>query len=387
MALDDKVAAAMAASLGVDLVDDDKGDAADTATQDTAQDTADTKTKSDTADDSAGKPADDGKTDSAADGSDKTDDTSSGDQTKDADVGSDQADDTKTLPDTSSSESGADQGKDFESLLAERSGGRFKSIADIDKALEDAPASAFANEQIAKLNDYVKAGGRLEDYVRTQTVDYSKMTPEQLVFEKMKLDDPELTADEISLLLEEDYGVSKDASEREKKIAAAKLKKASREALLALQEHKAKWATPEQADTADAAKAQELWEKQLESAVKAVDNIPIKLNQTDEFAFKIEEDVKQKMRQDFRDVRNFFKKYIKEDGTEDTQQFVKDMIKLQYFDTIVRAAAAANKNKGKKEVIDDLKNPDFTGTNKGGSDDGGAKTIRDQALREFMKHN
>lgn len=379
---DKKMSQAMADALGVKLVSDDADDQKD-QNADTNKDQQQDNTDKKTDDQSTDTGTDDQKTDDQDTNKDGKD--SGGDQDG-QDQGSDQAKDTKTIPNASKSADGTDQGTDFDTMLAERSSGRFKSIADIDKALEEAPTNAFANEQIAKLNEYVKGGGRLEDFVRTQTVDYSQMSPEQLVAERMALDDPELTAQEIQLLLEEDFGVSEDASERVKQVATAKLKKAAREAKAVLEANKEKWATPLPDQTAQRAEAQQRWEAQLSGTVDKVSNIDIALNQTDNFSFKIEDAAKAKIKENYRDLSTFFQRYIKPDGSEDTERFVKDMIKLENFDLIVRSAASSSKNQGKKDVVDDIKNTDFSGKNKGGQDNT-KPGIEAQAAAEFFKHN
>jgi hypothetical protein len=213
------------------------------------------------------------------------------------------------------------------------------------------------------------------------------MTPKQLVFEKMQMDDPELTSEEIQLLMEEDYGVSDKASDREKQVAAAKLKRASREAKAALEANKQKWATPLPDQREAQEQAQRKWESQLNSAVEKVQDIEIALNQTDKFSFKVEGEARDKVKEGYKLLSNFFKRYVKADGSEDTEAFVKDMIKLENFEQIVRSAASAQKNQGKKDVIDDIKNPDYTGKKK--NDDGGSGklSLEEQAAREFFKNN
>lgn len=383
---DKKTGKAMADALGLNYVDDD-ADKNQDQNPDTnldqdknKDDQSQAQTDVDTKSDNKGDGADD---DQSADKSDKD---SSGDQLGGDGKGSDQANDSKTIPDTSKSGDGTDQGTNFDTMLAERSGGRFNSIADIDKALEEAPSNAFANEQIAKLNDYVKGGGRLEDFVRTQTVDYSQMSPQQLVAEKMALDDPEMSAQEIQLLMEEDFGVAEDASERVKQVAEAKLKRAAREAKKVLEENKAKWATPLPDQTEAQAKAQKLWQAQLSNVVDRVDSIDLALNQTDNFSFKLEADAKATIKENYKDLSKFFQRYVKADGTEDVERFVKDMAILENYEAIVRSAASSSKSQGKKDVIDGIKNPDFKGDSKGDSQDK-PKSIIDQAAAEFFKHN
>jgi len=260
------------------------------------------------------------------------------------------------------------QGKDFETTLAERSNGRFNSFADIEKALEEAPAGAFANEQIAKLNDYVKQGGSLNDFIKTQTVDYSTMSPDQLVKEHIMMTEG-LTSDEADLMIEDSFGVQAGSTDRDKKLAEIKLKRESNKALAFLRENQQKWSVPQGADKQATDKAiSEKWQADLGSAVKGVENIEISLNQTDKFSYKVEPDVLKKIQETMKRPEAFFKRYINADGTENVKKFVEDMVKLEQFDTIVRSASANNKASGKQEVIDEIKNPNFKGDNKSGKE-------------------
>ena len=79
----------------------------------------------------------------------------------------------------------------------------------------------------------------------------------------------------------------------------------------------------------------------------------------------------------------FFQRYINADGTENVKKFVEDMVKLEQFDTIVRSASANNKASGKQEVIDDIKNPDFKGGNKGGKENA-PLTMAQQAAKAMF---
>jgi hypothetical protein len=389
---DDKMGKAMADAMGVDFVPtDDQGQ--DIKKDDQNSDTDNKDQNQDNNDQNQDQSQDQNKSDDKGDdkgddqNADNSDSNSSGDQSGDDGKGSDQASDTKVIPDSSKSDDGAGQGTDFDKMLSERSGGRFTNIADIDKALEEAPQNAFANEQVAKLNEYVKGGGKLEDFVRTQTVDYGQMSPEQLVFSQMQLNDPDMSAEEIQLLMEEDFGVAEDATERQKQVAAAKLKRASREALKELQADQQKWATPKPDSAVDQAKAQKQWETQLNTASENVKDIEIALNQTDNFNFKVEAEAISKVKETYgKTPQAFFSRYINADGSENTEQFIQDMVKLENFDAIVRAAASNSKNAGKKDVVDDLKNSNFDAKNKKDGDDA-PKGIEDQAAAQFFKHN
>jgi hypothetical protein len=255
-------------------------------------------------------------------------------------------------------------------------------MADIEKALEDAPAEAFANEQLAKLNEYVKEGGTLNDFVSTQTVDYSTLNPLELIHAHRTLKDKDLTAEEIQIEMEEDFGHAEDANERTKTLAGIKLKREGAAALEALQAHQQKWKTPLADKTADRAADLERWEGQLNTAVDGVENIEIALNQTDTFTFELEDGAKAKIKSNYKELDKFFSRYVDKDGKQDTARFVKDMAILDNYEAIVRAAASGSKSQGKKDVIGEIKNTDFKAKSKENKDTGNL-TIAQQAAKAF----
>jgi len=385
----DKTAAAMAGAMGVKAVDPDANDDnKDTGTDGAGTDDKGTGTddKGDGTDKGTGAgddaAADDKGDGAGTDGDDKG--SSGGQDNDDKGDGTDHADDKKVIPGTDNAADQPDQQAIFDTSLTERSKGRFKNMADIDKALEEAPQNAFANEQVAKINDYVKGGGTLQDYVRTQTTDYKEMTPIDIVRESRALDNPDLTSAEIDLLIEDDYGVAEDASERTKTIAGAKLKQESSVGRKKLLEHQQTWATPQGEKAASREVEIAKWEGQLNGAVDTVNEIVIPLNQTDSFTFKLEPEVKAKIKSDNKEIDKFFNRYVNADGSENTERFVRDMAILNNFETIVQAAAASSKSQGKGGVIKDLKNADFEAKDKKDGEKT-TLTISEQAAKEFYK--
>ena len=97
----------------------------------------------------------------------------------------------KESSDTPESSESKSETVDFDTLLREKSGGKFKSYSDLEKSLQvkEAPTpktETFANEKMAKLNQYILDGGTLEDFNKTQ-IDYSEMSDIDIIKSEMKL--------------------------------------------------------------------------------------------------------------------------------------------------------------------------------------------------------
>jgi hypothetical protein len=262
----------------------------------------------------------------------------------------------------------ADEQVDFESLLSEKSGGKFKSYADIEKALEEGPEPSYANEMVAKLDEYVKAGGQVSDFLKTQTTNFAEMSDLEAIREAEALLDGTLTRDEIEILIEEEYGFAEDATDRQKTLAKIKIKKAGEAAREKLKEYQSQWAVPQATSEEQAAAARqqaEEWKNELGEAVDKNAELAFKVGDK-EFKFTPSDAAKKAVKDGY-DLSKFWDRYKTKDGY-DTAKFVQDMYFLNNRDDIIKSIVTFAKGTGVEDVIDDIKNPGFKGDDKKGGD-------------------
>jgi hypothetical protein len=273
----------------------------------------------------------------------------------------------------------------FESLLEKKSGGKFKSFSDIERALEEAPEQAFANEMVAKLNEYVKNGGSANDFLKTQTVNFGEMNDLDALREHAALFDSTLSREEIDLLIEDEYGLRPDASDTEKRLAAIKMKKAGQVARRELQDYQKKWAVPQSTseEVQQAARAAaEKWQQELSGVVDLQQELAIKIGEED-FKFVPSSEAKEAVKKGH-DLNKFWDRY--KDGSErgyDLNKFVKDMFILNNFDDIIKSVAVFAKGQGADGLVDSMKNANFKpADHKDGK--GGTKSIEDQIGQQMF---
>ena len=115
---------------------------------------------------------------------------------------------------------------EFLRFVNEQFNQKFDSIESFNDALSTKKTS-FANEQIEKMNNFVSETGRsIADYIRTQAVDYSKMSNEDIMRLSFKQENPELSMDEVNVLIDSKYKIDKDKySDSEKTLGKIELKK------------------------------------------------------------------------------------------------------------------------------------------------------------------
>lgn len=103
----------------------------------------------------------------------------------------------------------------------------------------------FVNDFIKNLNEYVKSGGNPEEYVKIQGVNVEEMDPIDVLKTQMKWDNPDLSDEDVSLLLNEKYKLDEDSfTEEEMRLGKVQMKIDSKQAREKLREHQHDMSVP-----------------------------------------------------------------------------------------------------------------------------------------------
>jgi len=259
---------------------------------------------------------------------------------------------------------------DFEDALIEKSSGKYSSYDELAEAmaeLETKASNTFANEQIARLNEYVAEGGDMMDFLTTQLTDYSEMSDIDVIKAQMKLTEKELTSEEINLLFEDSYKLNETQwSETEIKLAKIKLKRDANKARTDLIDFQKKNSIPkskaqEAENKAQVEAAQKEWVKKVENSLRNFKDIKVDIGDKGEkFSYSVSDDTIKSIRKTNKNLQKFWDRYINEDGTQDVNKLTREMAILNDFDNIVRSVYAQARSNGKEAVVKDLKNPSYT---------------------------
>ena len=291
---------------------------------------------------------------------------------------------------------------DFESLLAEKTGGKFKSVDEILKLTEQqvAPEINFANETSKKVFEYLKEG-KVDEFMSVyqqqkllESVD--KLDADNVLKLKIKYENPELTQEEINEEFESLYGVeqpdidedlddaadiekAKKKFEREKSAMERLKKKDLKEAKDFLQEKKQEIVLPDiqtsktqqqeaQGQEVDEVAIKEYRDKYLNSIPKTIDEIvgfeskykdsELEFNTTYVIDANEKQALKNKM-ENFTLQDYFVPRYINEQGNFDTESIAHDLYVLENFDKIVEAHVSQAVNQTKSMFVKGLKNANF----------------------------
>lgn len=294
---------------------------------------------------------------------------------------------------------------DFDAVLAERTGGKFKSVDEILKLTEQqvAPEINFANETSKKVFEYLKEG-RVDDFLNVyqqqkQLESIDKLDTDAVLKLKLKYENPELSNEELQEEFDSRYGVeqpdidedlddpadiekAKKKFERERAAAERQKKKDLKEAKDFLQEKRQEIVLPDIAtskpqqetqneegvDEAAIKEFRDKYVKSIDSAVNEVTGFGTKYKDDEldfQTAFVIDQAEKQNLKQSLEKftLQDYFvPRYIKEDGSFNTSAIAKDLYVLENFNKIIDAHVSQAVNNTKSLFIKGLKNANFQDT-------------------------
>ncbi len=273
--------------------------------------------------------------------------------------------------------------KTLEEYLTEKSEGKYKTYEELLAQIDAPKKNSYKSQLAEKIDAYVEAGGTEENYLRTQSIDFTKMSTKELLEYKIQMSDPDMTDEEIEYELTKQYRLDEvaadDATDAEKKeIQFAKLR-AEREAKKTqaeLIETQKKWAVPERkaapvVDPKVHEKEQNDWTNEIKSEVEKLVKVPVKLSETESYDIVMDEKDKKELTELgsklFTDANAFWNQFKDKDGNIQKGSLMNAMYKIKNFDKAVQFAAAQAREKGKETLIkDELKNINMKpGDNKG----------------------
>jgi len=283
----------------------------------------------------------------------------------------------ETSSETNQGQQQSSTGVDFETLLAEKTGGKFKSVDEILQ-LAEKPNNQdinFANETSKKVFEYLKEG--------------------KVVLKlKMKYENPELTDEEIEDEFNYKYGIEqpdidedldtpeeiakeKKRHEREKINMERLKKKDLKEAKDFLKAKKEEIVLPDietrptqqsQSNAADEAEVKEFRDKYLGTIAATIDEIvgfgnKYKDSELEfETTYVIDQQDKaslQNKMENFTLQDYFVPRYINEDGNFDTEAIAHDLYVIENLDKIIEAHVSQAVNQTKSMFVKGLKNANF----------------------------
>lgn len=268
--------------------------------------------------------------------------------------------------------------KSFEDLLSERSGGKFKDYAEIEKLINE-PKVEFKSEAVKKFNDFAS---QFEDqeiatklFFEHQTTDYEKIEDaEELIIRAEYAKNPEVDLDDIRALVNSKYRIDEWSKEDEpehpwEKGTLAQMRVDALNAKKFLLAEREKTLSQYKKPDPEVIKKQELiekqnWEKQVNEVMPTVEKINIKLSDKDVIDLKMTDEDKKFLKDAALkanvDAVSVFEDLAKDEkGNFSLKKHLENIYILKNFDKAVKTAIDSAKALGANQVAENIKNANF----------------------------
>lgn len=209
-------------------------------------------------------------------------------------------------------------------------------------------------DTVKPILDFVKETGRsAEDWFYFQSLDPTKLTPEQKVFIGYQIKYPDLSNEDIKDILDTEFTLDEDTySEREVKAAKTKMKIAALEAESKINEYRSKFTAVEK--PASQAQEEQFLTAEEKSAIKQrlndFNSIKIDLPEGKSVSYQIDQPYKQQLLSQIDKVEDALLPYVKQDGSFDGQLFAQHRTIVDNFQKIVAQTFSQGLTEGLNQV-------------------------------------
>jgi len=240
-------------------------------------------------------------------------------------------------------------------------------------------------ESVRVIAEFVEKTGRSpEDWFRYQSLNPSEMDDMVVVRLSLANEYPNLSPEEINLMLEKKYKVNEDLfDEDEVKYGKLQLKIDSDKARKQLDEYRNGFMLPQpQTNTEEVqSPVNEDWVSEMSTTVDALTDIEFDLGKGKTFKFSIDDNYKSSLKDKNARLDEFFDPYVGKDGKWDHALLSSHRAIIDNIDSIVASAYTQGLGDGQKNLVAKAANVDARSPVQNTRD---SNPLHDQILQAFM---
>lgn len=239
------------------------------------------------------------------------------------------------------------------SFLSERLG---RDVASFDDLTYQAEPQRVLDERVEAIAKFVEETGRKpEDWFAYQSLNPSEMDDLTAVRINMASQYPNLTQDEVSMLVQSKYKLDSDIySDDEVRMSQLQLKIDGAEAKKGITSLRDSYAAPETqepvAQEPDSFIDQE-WISKMEREVDSLTGLEFDLGNDKSFTFSLNDSYKSELKSKNAQLEQFFDPYVREDGSWDYDTLSSHRALIDNVDTIIQSAYKQGLSDGQRNVV------------------------------------
>jgi hypothetical protein len=260
------------------------------------------------------------------------------------------------------------EGAVFE-FLSERLG---RNIASFDDLQAQQQEQRELDERISVIADFVEKTGRApQDWFVYQQLNPSEMDDMTAIQVQMASDYPNLSQEEIGLLLSSKYKTDPDLhSEDEVKLSQLQMKIDAENARKGIDEMRLQYQAPESQPQQETSLIDDNWVSNMQNELSALDGIDFDLGNGEQFTFGMDESYKSQLAEKNARLDEFFDPYVREDGSWDYDMLNMHRALIDNADKIVQSVYRQGMADAQRAVVQNAANATPTSPNQGGAPSG-----------------
>lgn len=232
-----------------------------------------------------------------------------------------------------------------------------EDIRSIDDLYEDEQDYAV-DERVEAIARFVEETGRApEDWFRFQSLNPEGMDDMTAIRIQMSNEYPNLSYDELNLLVNSKYKVDPDLySEEEVSLAKLQLKMDGDKARQSIEDIRQGYAAPEYESEAPQSVIDEQWISNMVDEVETLEGLEFDLGDGNLFEFGLDDNYKDQLMDKQARLDEFFDPYVREDGSWDYDLLSSHMAVIDNIDRIVKSAYTRGLGDGQRTLVNTASN-------------------------------
>ena len=227
-------------------------------------------------------------------------------------------------------------------------------------SLDELAAPQQLDEGLEVIAKFVQdTGRRPEDWFAYQQLNPSEMDDFTALRVQMASDHPNLSGEEVNLLLKSKYKLDPDVhTEQEIQLSQLQLKMDGQKAKDSIEALRSGYIAPQQpeAQEAEAPLIDESWVAEMAYNVDALTGLEFDLGGEKTFTFGLDDAYKGELKQKNAQLENYFDPYVREDGSWDYDLLSSHRAVVDNIDTIVQSAYRQGMSDGQRGVVTNAAN-------------------------------
>jgi hypothetical protein len=271
------------------------------------------------------------------------------------------------------------------SYMSEKLG---RNVTSMDDFVNTPQEQAPLDERIAAIAEFVETTGRTpQDWFKYQSLNPTEMGDLTAVKVDMASKYPNLSNDEINLLIKNNYKSDVEThGEEQVQLSQLQLKIDAETARKNISEIRQKYSAPEVQQAQQESFINDDWIGQMSSEVDQLTGLEFDLGNDKSFTFGLDDNYKSQLKDKNTRLEEYFDEFVRQDGSWDFDALSSHRAVIDNIDQIVSAAYKQGMGDGQRGLVDKAANVSTASPNQGTNSNQSNNPLAEQ-VKDIMRNN